>query len=62
MLEEVERNCPYCGSKVDLRVECGVEEQDYYEDCPRCCQPMLVHLVCTAEGDVELLELKTDRE
>ena len=62
MLEEVERSCPYCGSSFSLAIESALEEQTYYEDCPHCCQPILVDVRCSHKGELERVELKTDRE
>jgi hypothetical protein len=62
MLEEVEKICPYCGSPFSLSIECALEVQTYYEDCPHCCQSIQVDIRCSHKGELEQVELKTDRE
>ena len=49
-LEEQELACPACGADITLLVDCTVTLQEYVEDCPVCCQPMVVHVDC-AHGD-----------
>ncbi len=41
MLEEIRKyNCPYCGEPAEARLDLSVDDQDYIEDCPVCCQPI----------------------
>lgn len=35
-------SCPYCGEVIELVVDGSVSEQEYTEDCPVCCRPMMV--------------------
>ena len=35
-------SCPYCGEQIEVVVDCSVPAQEYVEDCPVCCQPMLL--------------------
>lgn len=42
MIEEVFRDCPYCGERIGLDVDQSAGEQDYTEDCSVCCQPIRV--------------------
>lgn len=39
-----ERNilCPYCGEAISIVLDISVEEQEYFEDCFVCCQPILI--------------------
>ena len=34
--------CPYCGERINLLVDCSVPEQQYIEDCQVCCSPITV--------------------
>jgi hypothetical protein len=43
--------CPYCWEQVDLLVDCTVEEQEYVEDCSVCCQPMVISVVVSEDGE-----------
>lgn len=44
MTEEVEVTCPYCWETVALMLDLSAGDQAYTEDCPVCCQPMLVRV------------------
>ena len=35
-------DCPYCGERIEVVVDCSVEYQEYIEDCAVCCQPWRV--------------------
>lgn len=35
-------NCPYCGVRIKLVVDCSVPFQEYIEDCEVCCRPMVL--------------------
>ena len=51
MTEPLSLSCPYCGEAVELDVdESGGSRQAYVEDCPVCCQPWQVEVVCDPEG------------
>lgn len=41
--------CPYCGERISVLVDPGLEHQSYVEDCEVCCQPMV--LTCTVAAD-----------
>ncbi|TWI14351.1 Cysteine-rich CPXCG [Lysobacter ruishenii] len=51
MLPVVEVQCPYCGERIELRVENCAEEQRYTEDCPVCCKPMYVVVDLDDDGE-----------
>ncbi|HKJ76296.1 MAG TPA: CPXCG motif-containing cysteine-rich protein [Gammaproteobacteria bacterium] len=34
--------CPYCGEPVEVVVDTSVPLQEYTEDCPVCCRPMVL--------------------
>jgi hypothetical protein len=60
MLEEdVEVTCPYCWEPITLELDLSVEGQSYVEDCPVCCQPILVSY--SAE-DGKLAGVQVERE
>ncbi|MBS98281.1 MAG: CPXCG motif-containing cysteine-rich protein [Oceanospirillaceae bacterium] len=52
--ENVEVGCPWCSELISLRVECIEPEQEYIEDCPVCCAPMLVRVEVPPEGFVQV--------
>ena len=49
-LEAAEITCPYCWETVELSLDLSAGSQDYIEDCPVCCRPMLVRLRVDAGG------------
>jgi len=46
----VDVDCPYCGERIELQIDCSEEEQDYVEDCQVCCRPMNIHVDVDADG------------
>ena len=41
LLEEfVAVQCPYCGERLDVRVDVTEGERSYIEDCQVCCRPI----------------------
>jgi hypothetical protein len=59
MLEAVVVECPYCGERFETTADTSGGDQDYFEDCSVCCQPIEFHLVTGADG--ELLSISTRR-
>ncbi len=51
MPEPLPLSCPYCGEAVELDIdESGGSRQAFVQDCPVCCQPWQVEVVCDREG------------
>ena len=50
MTSEEEVQCPYCWELVGLQVDASAGSADYTEDCPVCCQPMLVAVRVADDG------------
>jgi hypothetical protein len=36
--------CPYCGERLETRVDLTTDEPSYIEDCQVCCQPIEFHI------------------
>lgn len=53
-IETAVLQCPCCGEFVELTIDCSVEEQEYTEDCPVCCRPLVltVHVGLVPEVSV----------
>ena len=34
--------CPYCWQEWDMTVDCSLARQEYVEDCPVCCRPVVL--------------------
>lgn len=41
-LETQDLFCPYCGEPIEVLVDCTQGDQEYIEDCPVCCRPMVL--------------------
>lgn len=44
MLETQAYDCPYCGEAVDTFLDLSGGDQQYIEDCPVCCRPIVFDL------------------
>jgi len=49
--------CPYCGEPITLLVDSSVEQSTYTEDCAVCCQPMLVHVIASFDGELDQVQV-----
>jgi hypothetical protein len=58
--EAVQIDCPYCGERIDLLVDCSVGEQEYTEDCAVCCRPILLHVTVGEDGGVNVAARRED--
>jgi len=36
--------CPYCGERLDKRIDLTADEPAYVEDCEVCCRPIEFHV------------------
>jgi len=52
--EEVVIDCPACGERICLLVDCCNLRQQYVEDCPVCCAPLLLSLFQDETGEFQL--------
>lgn len=56
MDDEISYICEACGEEivVPLDISAG-ESQEYVEDCPVCCRPMVIHVeIDAASGEVRV--------
>ena len=44
MLETQDYECPYCGEPVEAVLDLTGGDQQYIEDCPVCCRPIVFDL------------------
>ena len=44
MLESQGYQCPYCGEQVEALLDLSAGDQQYIEDCPVCCRPIVFSL------------------
>jgi len=50
-VEDHAAQCPYCWEAFTLVLDLSAGSAVYTEDCPVCCQPILVTLSVTSDGD-----------
>jgi hypothetical protein len=47
-------DCPYCGERIEIVVDCSVDYQEYVEDCAVCCRPITIGAAVDLDGDVRV--------
>lgn len=52
-IEPSEINCPYCGEKIEIAVDCSVQSQECIEDCSVCCWPIHLRVEVDEAGGVK---------
>lgn len=50
MLETQFYDCPYCGEPAEAVLDISGGDQQYIEDCPVCCRPIIFDLRTDGEG------------
>ncbi len=50
LIETRHIQCPYCGEKIEIIIDCSVNSQDYIEDCFVCCRPINLTITVDNEG------------
>lgn len=61
MIDEAECTCPYCWETIQLEIDLSAGDQSYTEDCPVCCQPMMVR-VRTADGEGYAVDVEREND
>ncbi|WP_418139894.1 CPXCG motif-containing cysteine-rich protein [Oceanimonas smirnovii] len=64
MRDYFERNivCPHCGHHTRIEVDASAGDQDYYEDCQACCNPMYLRVVRNEISDEVEVSVDADDE
>jgi len=53
MDEQAHYLCPYCGEEIIIPVDLSQgEQQEYVEDCPVCCSPVVITLEIQEDGSI----------
>ncbi len=53
--DEASYTCPACGEEIVVPVDVDAGRgQEYVEDCPVCCRPIVLILALDADGRVNL--------
>lgn len=56
--EFVAVRCPYCGERLETRVDLTADEPCYVEDCEVCCRPIEFHVERDESGALVALEVR----
>jgi Cysteine-rich CPXCG len=56
--EFVAVRCPYCGERLQTRVDLTADEPSYVEDCEVCCRPIEFHIERDAVGGLAALQVR----
>jgi Cysteine-rich CPXCG len=57
--EFVAVQCPYCGERLETRIDLTADEPSYIEDCQVCCRP--IEFAVEREDSGGLLSVKVQR-
>ncbi|NLS12658.1 CPXCG motif-containing cysteine-rich protein [Vibrio sp. SM6] len=59
-----ERNveCPHCGHAISLTLDASNGSQDFYDDCPACCNAIHLNMVVDELHDEVQLFIDADDE
>lgn len=60
MLEAQCYQCPYCGEEVEAVLDLSAGDQEYVEDCPVCCRPIVFDL--RTDGRDWSLHVRTEND
>ncbi len=52
-MEEYFYQCPYCFSEVSVLIDLSQPEQEYIEDCERCCNPIEFSIRLNEDREVQ---------
>ena len=50
--------CPYCGERLETRVDLTADEPAYVEDCEVCCRPIEFHIQRDEGGALLALQVR----
>lgn len=50
--------CPWCGERLDVRVDVTASQRSYIDDCEVCCRPMELTLELEDDGALRALQVR----
>ncbi|HKZ72609.1 MAG TPA: CPXCG motif-containing cysteine-rich protein [Steroidobacteraceae bacterium] len=56
--EFVAFQCPWCGERLESRIDVSAGEHSYVEDCQVCCRPMELAVEVAADGAFAALRVQ----
>jgi len=61
-MEEYDIDCPYCGERINILIDCSISQQQYVEDCQVCCAPILIGVVIDESSQIESVSVRQENE
>ncbi|MDN4501421.1 CPXCG motif-containing cysteine-rich protein [Alteromonadaceae bacterium BrNp21-10] len=55
-------SCPHCGHSMHIDLDYSNGDQDYFEDCANCCNPIHLNMHINAVSQTLELNVSTDDE
>lgn len=55
-------NCPHCGHHIHVLLDASNGDQDYYEDCPACCNAIHIDFHLDETTDNIELQVSDDQQ
>jgi DNA-directed RNA polymerase subunit RPC12/RpoP len=53
--ESASYTCPECGEEIVVPIDASAgEDQQYVEDCPVCCSPVLLQVHVEPDGEITI--------
>jgi hypothetical protein len=62
MLESTAITCPYCWELIEVPLETEPGNHVFVEDCPVCCQPILLRITVGPDGELQHVESSRENE
>lgn len=50
--------CPYCGERLETRVDLTAGEREYIEDCEVCCRPIEFGIELAEDGGLQAIRVQ----
>jgi hypothetical protein len=48
--------CPSCGEEIVVPIDASAgDEQEYVEDCPVCCSPVVLQVSVEPDGEIRIV-------
>lgn len=60
MLELQNYQCPYCGEPAEVSLDLSAGDQEFIEDCPVCCRPIIFDM--HSDGVEWTLAVRTEND
>ncbi len=60
MLEEARISCPYCGEGFEVVIDPSGGSQEYVEDCPVCCNPIVLTVQIDWNGALAAIDARAE--